>query len=176
MPAGQENEAPKPVASSLLPSTVRHFKSMLDVEEPPKLGPWKPMSYEELYTTPMQNVTNNQRAKQPDKAPRKPSAGKVPAQENKPALISQAPLAESLPPAYYCVTCCPAAMLTLALKQHQTVLPPPLRRGRRHRLRQASYLPVRAMSWPLEHRLLTPSPQPASRKLLPILGTLCDGS
>jgi hypothetical protein len=31
---------------------------MLEVEEPPKLGPWKPMSFEELYAAPIKETTN----------------------------------------------------------------------------------------------------------------------
>jgi septin 7 len=66
MPQGQENAipvtpAPKPEPTSA-PSTIR-LKGVLDVEEAPKLGPWKPMSYDELYSNPIQDSTN-QKAKQ----------------------------------------------------------------------------------------------------------------
>lgn len=41
-----------PVVSSV-PETVRQFRSMLDVAKPPKLGPWNAMSFDELYSDPM---------------------------------------------------------------------------------------------------------------------------
>lgn len=46
LPLDQENQKPRPLSSHL-----RHHRSMLDVEieEPPTLGPWKPMSFHELY-------------------------------------------------------------------------------------------------------------------------------
>ncbi|KEY70917.1 hypothetical protein S7711_00759 [Stachybotrys chartarum IBT 7711] len=46
LPLDQENQKPRPLSSH-----IRHRRSMLDVEteEPPTLGPWKPMSFHELY-------------------------------------------------------------------------------------------------------------------------------
>lgn len=32
---------------------MRRYKSMLEVDEPPKLRPWNPMSFDELYSAPM---------------------------------------------------------------------------------------------------------------------------
>jgi septin 7 len=40
---------------AFVPATIRRYRSMLEVEEPPKLGPWNPMSFEELYATPLQS-------------------------------------------------------------------------------------------------------------------------
>lgn len=37
-------------AAPSITSTVRHYRSMLDVEDPPKLNPLNPMSFDELYT------------------------------------------------------------------------------------------------------------------------------
>ncbi|EFZ04071.2 cell division control protein 3 [Metarhizium robertsii ARSEF 23] len=45
------------ITTSATPSvadTVRQYRSMLDVEEPPKLNPLNPMSFDELYTPPSQ--------------------------------------------------------------------------------------------------------------------------
>lgn len=56
IPLGQMNRSASPVASP--PATVRHHRSMLDVEEPPKLGPWKPLSFEELYANPIDDAAN----------------------------------------------------------------------------------------------------------------------
>lgn len=36
-------------------NTIRHYRSMLDVEDPPKLPIAKPMSYEELYPKPIES-------------------------------------------------------------------------------------------------------------------------
>lgn len=49
LPAGQENTA----SSSIPPAShaIHHFRSMLEVEEPPKLDPLKQMSFE-LYASP----------------------------------------------------------------------------------------------------------------------------
>lgn len=43
-------------APSTLPTgqaPMRRFRSMLEVDEPPKLGPWNPMSFDELYSAPL---------------------------------------------------------------------------------------------------------------------------
>ncbi|KAK1253126.1 hypothetical protein MKX08_004313 [Trichoderma sp. CBMAI-0020] len=50
---GQTAAASIPVPA-FVPATIRRYRSMLEVEEPPKLGPWNPMSFDELYTTPLQ--------------------------------------------------------------------------------------------------------------------------
>lgn len=45
------------ITTPVIPSvadTVRQYRSMLDVEEPPKLNPLNPMSFDELYTPPSQ--------------------------------------------------------------------------------------------------------------------------
>lgn len=51
---GQTATASFPVPA-FVPATIRRYRSMLEVEEPPKLGPWNPMSFEELYSTPLQS-------------------------------------------------------------------------------------------------------------------------
>ncbi|KAF4420536.1 putative cell division control protein CDC3, partial [Fusarium austroafricanum] len=48
LPLSQEDEISS-TPSSPRPSTVRHYRSMLDVENPPILSPMKPMSFDELY-------------------------------------------------------------------------------------------------------------------------------
>ncbi|RCI10367.1 hypothetical protein L249_4291 [Ophiocordyceps polyrhachis-furcata BCC 54312] len=52
LPTGQDyarrQSMPNSTATSLEAST-RHYRSMLDVEDPPRLGPLHPMSYDELY-------------------------------------------------------------------------------------------------------------------------------
>ncbi|KAM0514233.1 hypothetical protein ACHAPE_007070 [Trichoderma viride] len=40
---------------AFVPATIRRYRSMLEVEEPPKLGPLNPVSFEELYATPLQS-------------------------------------------------------------------------------------------------------------------------
>ncbi|KAK5998247.1 Cell division control protein 3 [Cladobotryum mycophilum] len=39
--------------ATAVPVTIRRYRSMLEVEEPPKLGPWSPMSFEELWSGPI---------------------------------------------------------------------------------------------------------------------------
>ncbi|KAL7933761.1 septin [Trichoderma chlorosporum] len=39
-----------------VPAAIRRYRSMLEVDEPPNLGPWSPMSYDELYTSPIQSA------------------------------------------------------------------------------------------------------------------------
>lgn len=56
VPLGQMNRSTSPVASP--PATVRHYRSMLEVEEPPKLSPWKPLSFDELYANPIHDAAN----------------------------------------------------------------------------------------------------------------------
>ncbi|KAH7238745.1 Septin-domain-containing protein [Fusarium tricinctum] len=50
LPLGPDDEMSSP-PSSPRPSTVRHYRSMLDVDtqDPPTLSPMKPMSFDELY-------------------------------------------------------------------------------------------------------------------------------
>ncbi|KPM43609.1 Cell division control protein 3 [Neonectria ditissima] len=55
MPLGRHNRGESP--SPEPPATIRHYRSMLDVEEPPKLSAWKPISFDELYSGPIQGVT-----------------------------------------------------------------------------------------------------------------------
>ena len=58
LPLGQENV--NPCEGELQsPATIRHYRSMLDVEDPPKLSPWKPMCFDELYSSPIQDITNS---------------------------------------------------------------------------------------------------------------------
>ncbi|KAF3072459.1 Cell division control protein 3 [Trichoderma lentiforme] len=37
-----------------VPAAIRRYRSMLEVDEPPRIGPWSPMSYDELYSSPIQ--------------------------------------------------------------------------------------------------------------------------
>lgn len=61
MPLGQENLSPGDEdRDPQSPATVRHNRSMLDVDDPPKLSPWKPMSFDELYSGPIQVATNSE--------------------------------------------------------------------------------------------------------------------
>ncbi|EQK99239.1 cell division control protein 3 [Ophiocordyceps sinensis CO18] len=55
LPVGQDNASlPSPASSAAtLAPVTRHYRSMLEVEDPPKLGPWKPMSFDELYSGPI---------------------------------------------------------------------------------------------------------------------------
>ncbi|TWU75515.1 hypothetical protein ED733_005669 [Metarhizium rileyi] len=55
--ATQDTTAMTSTTSSATPSVTgaaRHYRSMLDIEEPPKLNPLNPMSFDELYTPPSQ--------------------------------------------------------------------------------------------------------------------------
>ncbi|KAL7788978.1 septin [Trichoderma ceciliae] len=54
LPNGQNAAMQIPVPA-FVPATIRRYRSMLEVEEPPKLGPWSPMSFEELYSGPIQS-------------------------------------------------------------------------------------------------------------------------
>lgn len=49
-----------PPSGTSVQSTVRHYRSMLDVDEPPRIGPWNPMSFDQLYTGP--NVPDGARS------------------------------------------------------------------------------------------------------------------
>lgn len=40
---------------AFVPATIRRYRSMLEVDEPPKLGPWSPMSFDELYSSPLES-------------------------------------------------------------------------------------------------------------------------
>lgn len=53
LPYGQ-NAAVQFSVPAFVPAAIRRYRSMLEVDEPPKLGPWSPMSYEELYSSPLQ--------------------------------------------------------------------------------------------------------------------------
>lgn len=55
--ATQETAIAASSTSSAAPSilgTVQHYRSMLDIEDPPKLNPLNPLSFDELYTAPKQ--------------------------------------------------------------------------------------------------------------------------
>lgn len=58
LPLGPNDEMLSP-PSSPRPSTVRHYRSMLDVDaqDPPTLSPMKPMSFDELYVDAVPNET-----------------------------------------------------------------------------------------------------------------------
>ncbi|KAL7962883.1 septin [Trichoderma compactum] len=38
---------------AFVPAAIHRYRSMLEVDEPPRLGPWRPMSYDELYSSPI---------------------------------------------------------------------------------------------------------------------------
>lgn len=58
LPLGPDDEMLSP-PSSPRPSTVRHYRSMLDVDaqDPPTLSPMQPMSFDELYVDAVPNET-----------------------------------------------------------------------------------------------------------------------
>ncbi|KAM0195244.1 hypothetical protein ACHAPA_000889 [Fusarium lateritium] len=58
LPLGPDDEMLSP-PSSPRPSTVRHYRSMLDVDarDPPTLSPMKPLSFDELYVDAVPNET-----------------------------------------------------------------------------------------------------------------------
>ena len=78
LPLGQENRDPS-ASPPQLPENIRHYRSMLDIEEPPKLSPWKPMSFDELYASPIQDVA---KPEQPDQV----SRSKNPLSSSKPGV------------------------------------------------------------------------------------------
>ncbi|KAL6881691.1 septin [Trichoderma longibrachiatum] len=41
---------------AFVPAAIRRYRSMLEVDEPPRLGPWSPMSFEELYSGPVESA------------------------------------------------------------------------------------------------------------------------
>ena len=43
------------------PAAIRHYRSMLDVEEPPRIGPVRPLSYDGLYDNPIQQNNKSDR-------------------------------------------------------------------------------------------------------------------
>ncbi|KAI8713164.1 hypothetical protein NCS52_01260000 [Fusarium sp. LHS14.1] len=59
LPVGQENQPPSPDRSR---ATAQQYRSMLEAEaeEPPKLSPMNPMSFDELYVDPTQSPDWNQ--------------------------------------------------------------------------------------------------------------------
>ncbi|KAF7534363.1 hypothetical protein G7Z17_g13380 [Cylindrodendrum hubeiense] len=71
VPLGQTNMSTACSASP--PATIRHYRSMLEVEEPPKLSPWKPLSFDELYSDPVREVSNLEQGQSNLKAREGPS-------------------------------------------------------------------------------------------------------
>lgn len=49
--SGLENANPY-CTTFITPATIRHYRSMLEIEEPPSIGPLDPMSFDELYDDP----------------------------------------------------------------------------------------------------------------------------
>lgn len=68
-----ENTRPSsPPASGEAPDTVRHYRSMLEVEDPPSfIKPLKSMSYDELYDQPKEDKACGEAACIPKRASRK---------------------------------------------------------------------------------------------------------
>ncbi|PTB63974.1 septin [Trichoderma citrinoviride] len=55
LPDGQTPTVHFSVPASVT-AAIRRYRSMLEVEEPPRLGPWSPMSFEELYSGPIKSA------------------------------------------------------------------------------------------------------------------------
>ncbi|KAF4982736.1 hypothetical protein FZEAL_1689 [Fusarium zealandicum] len=62
LPVRPDNQNLPPPSTSR-PATIRHYRSMLDVdvEEPPSLNPMKPMTFDELYVDPVHEPVNSNR-------------------------------------------------------------------------------------------------------------------
>ncbi|KAL0930430.1 septin [Colletotrichum truncatum] len=65
----KENIRHAPESSSSSAGTVRHYKSMLDVDDAPKIGPSHPISYDDLYHSHLKDPPKN---KQPISIPARP--------------------------------------------------------------------------------------------------------
>lgn len=63
LPLSQENLNPSNIDLQT-PATIRHYRSMLDVDDPPKLSPWQPMSFDELYASPIREVAQAEQPRQ----------------------------------------------------------------------------------------------------------------
>lgn len=57
--ADENREPLTSTTAALPPATLRRYRSMLEVEDPPKLSPWKPMSFDELYAEPLQSAMDD---------------------------------------------------------------------------------------------------------------------
>ncbi|KAK7422254.1 Cell division control protein 3 [Neonectria punicea] len=79
VPLGRQNRGRSPSPSP--PATIRHYRSMLDVEEAPKLSPWKPLSFDELYSGPIRDVAKPEELVQSHTEPEMESTQE--SQENK---------------------------------------------------------------------------------------------
>jgi hypothetical protein len=62
LPTASENQPP----SNSRPSNVRSIDQVLGAKDPPTIAPWKPMSYEELYSNPVQNAAKRPPKQQPN--------------------------------------------------------------------------------------------------------------
>jgi hypothetical protein len=49
-------ELDRSMALKIEHQNIRRFRSMLEVEEPPMLGPWKPMCFDDIYFSSLQRV------------------------------------------------------------------------------------------------------------------------
>ncbi|UKZ73543.1 hypothetical protein TrVFT333_001190 [Trichoderma virens FT-333] len=74
LPTGQ-NAAVQFSVPAFVPAAIRRYRSMLEVDEPPKLGPWSPMSYEELYSSPIQSAVGSDDEPSSDQSTRSSSNG-----------------------------------------------------------------------------------------------------
>ncbi|PNP52798.1 hypothetical protein THARTR1_06639 [Trichoderma harzianum] len=54
-----QNAAVQFSVPAFVPAAIRRYRSMLEVDEPPRLGPWSPMSYDELYSSPIQSAVGS---------------------------------------------------------------------------------------------------------------------
>ncbi|KAL7949883.1 septin [Trichoderma barbatum] len=59
LPTGQ-NATVQFSVPAFVPAAIRRYRSMLEVDEPPRLGPWSPMSFEELYSSPIQSAVGSE--------------------------------------------------------------------------------------------------------------------
>lgn len=60
LPPDGQDLSDHPSVSNSVPTTIHRYRSMLEVEEPPKLGPLNPISFEELYTGPDQDLSKSE--------------------------------------------------------------------------------------------------------------------
>ncbi|KAL7915664.1 septin [Trichoderma velutinum] len=65
-----QNAAVQFPVPAFVPAAIRRYRSMLEVDEPPKLGPWSPMSYEELYSSPLQPAVRSDNEPSSDQSTR----------------------------------------------------------------------------------------------------------
>lgn len=88
---GRENQDPSRSSFTAKPASIRRYKSMLEVEDAPRISPMKPMTFEELYTTPAKTVRKEK------KSERKPTPKPAPKPDPEPAESKECPSQEPKP-------------------------------------------------------------------------------